>query len=163
MSWLSLLLKRMDWRKNTVRPAQPRLARLAVSRSPPVFPRLLPLRTRFFFIRPRRPRPVDGNRPLPPRRPRPLDRSPTPRAAPSAPPPHPIDAAREPPPPLDPLLPSTSSSDPSLRRRPRIPHGAAATNHIAAAASTTPSPPWSSNPHAVTIDSTHKRYRPLLC
>jgi hypothetical protein len=27
----------------------------------------------------------------------------------------------------------------------------------------TPSPSWSSNPHAITSDSTRKRCRPLLC
>jgi hypothetical protein len=151
----------MDWRKIRYVSRTPSRASGRVARSS-CFPCLLPLRTHF-FIRPRRLRPLDGNRPLPPRRPRPLDCSPTPRAASSAPPPHPIDAAREPPPPLDPLLPSTSSSDPSLRRHPRISHGAAATNHITVAASTTPSPSWSSNPHAVTIDSTRKRCRPLLC
>jgi hypothetical protein len=93
----------MDSRKNGTSRA-PRLARLAVSRSPPVFPRLLLLRTRFFHS----PAPPPSSRrqpPLPPRRPRPLDRNPT----------------RAPHRPLHRLIPSTQPASCSLCSTPSSP------------------------------------------
>jgi hypothetical protein len=122
----------MDWRKNTVRPAQPRLARLAVSRSPPVFPRLLPLRTRFFSF--------DRAAPV-------LSTATAPflRAAPVL-----STAAlpRVPPRPLHRLIPSMQpasrplrSTPSSHRRRPLIPHYVVVLESLTAPPPLTTSPP----------------------
>jgi hypothetical protein len=65
--WRSLLLKRMDWRKKRYVSRTPSRASGRVARCS-CFPDTL-LCGLFFFIRPCRPCPLDGNRRLPPRRP----------------------------------------------------------------------------------------------